>query len=426
MKSSKYNYFIPFMNDRYIIFNGLTKRFFIIDDEYLDMYKNVISNPDDYCTKFPQLHEKLSINGFIVSNKTDEVSIIESIFNKIIRKPHYTLMILPTYSCNFSCWYCVQHHVNESMDNDVVDRIKMHIETYLTENNISSFEIAWFGGEPLLHPEIINNIASFAKDVCEKRQITFHNTITTNGYLITEELLEMMKKYNFTSYQITIDGAREQHNKVRKSNNELSFDVILENIIRILDCFEDIHVVLRFNYTTENIADTKMVEDINKCISENYRPRIEILMRKVWQVDEHLIDSNAVASIREAFIRSGYKMDNAIDIGSFQSCYTENIHFNTIFHNGRVDKCSNIKLDKAKGYLDNEGRIKLETGSTFIPHNIFSIKSPCKKCKYLPVCMGPCPVEREKSNNIQCLYKDKETKKTYIEKMVINYCNSHL
>lgn len=74
-----------------------------------------------------------------------------------------------------------------------------------------------FGGEPLLHFKeevypLLRSIQDFALEVGKK---TYFNFIT-NGVCITDDTIPLFEKLN-ASFQITIDGYREKHNKIKRA-----------------------------------------------------------------------------------------------------------------------------------------------------------------------------------------------------------------
>ena len=420
MKPSRYNYYVPYKKDNAIIFfNGISKSIFSIPENEFKIFHDVVSHPDTFKETYPHFWNTVSNLGFIVDEDKDEIAFIEQEFNKKINTPKCTLKIFPTYQCNFSCWYCVQHHTNEFMSKDVIEKIKKYIEIYTIENEIEELKLSWFGGEPLLFfDECVFDISLFAMNFCKKNNIKFSNGITTNGYLITEDMLHKMKEINIDFFQITIDGCREQHDQVRNHSGLSSFDTILNNIVKILDVMPDARVMLRFNYTNNNINASKIIEEVNSCIPLEYREKIVSLLRRVWQVKEEIINSKSLEDIHTSFLENSYKSANPEVSKLYESCYAEDIHFNTIFPDGSVDKCGNIARENTRGKLNSNGEIVWNSPLHHYEKNIFTEnkKYPCTKCKYLPLCMGPCPARRDKGypNNVfKCKFNN--PKKTFEE-----------
>ena len=99
-----------------------------------------------------------------------------------------------------------------------------------------------------------------AVDACNQDGKQFHLSFTTNGTMLTSERIAAIERHLqrikgywvVPSFQITIDGNEEYHNRVRKNAaGNGSYDVIMANIKVALAHGFDIFV--RFNTTNENI-----------------------------------------------------------------------------------------------------------------------------------------------------------------------------
>lgn len=74
--------------------------------------------------------------------------------------------------------------------------------------------------------------------------------MTSNGALLDKDTIVSLKFCHINHFQITLDGGRESHNKVKRDNgNKSSFDLILTNIKQLLEFNESASVTLRFNYS---------------------------------------------------------------------------------------------------------------------------------------------------------------------------------
>ncbi len=52
----------------------------------------------------------------------------------------------------------------------------------------------------------------------QEQQLNFNISFTTNGYLIKQEFIDYFKERAISpGFQITLDGYREEHDKVRPS-----------------------------------------------------------------------------------------------------------------------------------------------------------------------------------------------------------------
>ena len=52
-------------------------------------------------------------------------------------------------------------------------------------------------------------------------------------------------------FQITLDGNKSTHNKVRNQNGRPSFDKIIDNITLICKYIPNVSIILRINYTND-------------------------------------------------------------------------------------------------------------------------------------------------------------------------------
>ena len=81
--------------------------------------------------------------------------------------------------------------------------------------------IAFFGGEPLLHKDLIKDTVSYARKASEGTDARFYFKITTNGLLLEEEFIKFCKKENIF-VAVSLDGIPEAHNahRIDKSGGE--------------------------------------------------------------------------------------------------------------------------------------------------------------------------------------------------------------
>lgn len=406
-----------------IIFNGISRNYIVVSSRFLGQYIQILECPDRFVSiaEFIPFVKKLSCGGFIVDDNTDELTHIRQAYEKEKKEKVYSLLIMSTYACNFRCWYCVQHHQDMEINDEVACRMKKHISRYLIENDIKYFDLSWFGGEPILNMDAIEDVSSFALNFCDKNQIEFNCGITTNGSLLTESIVKKMRELRFKDFQITIDGGKEYHNKTKKNALiDNSFDLILHNVVLIVQNLPEAKVTLRINYTHNNITSEfpKQVDSIAHVIKD----KIALLFRLVWQEREIYHSDEHVNSIIEDFRRMGYYVEHDFNDPSVLSCYVEKEHFLSIFPNGAVDNCNNKPLIEARGYINDDGVIVWNKKPSEKSNNIFETKSDCIKCKYLPICMGPCPAARENVENdgfIRCNVKDRDN---FFKRHVVQFC----
>lgn len=191
-------------------------------------------------------------NGMIVDDEVDEYSALREKWFAAAQSDNFMLIINPTLQCNFRCWYCYENHEGHTtMNDDTLQRVLKAIDRLIySHTNVS---IGFFGGEPLLRYDtivkpIIEHSTEYAGHL--NKEITF--SFTTNGYLLDDEQAEFFKNHNVQSFQITLDGGKKFHDKVRYSGQRGSYDKIIKNIEILLS--QQLPVLLRLNVTKDNIA----------------------------------------------------------------------------------------------------------------------------------------------------------------------------
>lgn len=420
MKAIKYIYIVPFVNDKTIFFNGISKKFFIVENEKVPFYSSVLKNPLKYL-KFENIIGSLKKTGFLVDKDVDELELLRQKRKSYINSLEYKTTIIPTFDCNYNCWYCIQKHQRTLISKEKLELIKKHITSYLIENEIKSYVLSWFGGEPLMQPHIIEELSFFLFNFCKEHNIEFSSGITTNGSLLSHDIIERLKKVNVNYYQIAIDGDLIEHDKIKKDYiHDSSFKLIIGNIVDLLQTNENANLRLRFNYTPKTLSGNRLVEDLNDIIPVNLRNRVTVDLQKVWQIKEELISLNDLVQLQKKLTKSGYFL--AVE-HVFSMCYVEKEHYNMIYYNGCVEKCDNRTMDKLRGYIDETGHIVWNEQPLFPSVDVLADENCCSKCEYYPLCYCGCPVLREERiqdvGHIVCGYNYDYN---IFEHRILDYC----
>jgi uncharacterized protein len=148
------------------------------------------------------------------------------------RRANLSSMVLEiTQNCNFRCSYCMygdnysnkRKHSKISMKKDVaLQAIKYFLDNCGSENPIITF----FGGEPFLFPNLIEECMEYARGINPDTKFT----ITTNGYLLKPPHFDFIRKFQ-VRVSISFDGPKAIHNSHRiLSGGGETFDTIMKNI----------------------------------------------------------------------------------------------------------------------------------------------------------------------------------------------------
>ena len=115
MKTNKYVYIVPLDEKFFVIFNGINKKFLIVHNDFLNSYALIINKPDNYMNTHSNLINKLMKLGFINDNDFNEHEFLKINREQYINALEYKTSIIPTFDCNYNCWYCIQKHETVNM-----------------------------------------------------------------------------------------------------------------------------------------------------------------------------------------------------------------------------------------------------------------------------------------------------------------------
>ncbi|QCD36551.1 radical SAM protein [Muribaculum gordoncarteri] len=402
MKPSHYNYILSKDSKSYW-YNGVSHKFFTLPIELGNKIKPLICNPEILKESAPSFYQKLVDNEFIIDDNVDEIEVIRKRNLETIHSKDYFLVILPTLNCNYKCWYCIQNHIPSMMSQETITRVKKHIDYMIDERNITSLHIEWFGGEPFMYfKQVIAPISEYAIEKCDKAKIPFLNSATTNGYFLSSDKIKDLKRLKFSGFQITLDGDKGNHDKVKFQNGcDSAFVHTLGNIDKILSALKDMNIVLRINYTHKTLTN-KIVSQINEYISPENRKQLTITPKKVWQES---VDKNfqlSTISILDEFNDYGYNAARMEIVDNFVPCYANREYYNAINYNGGVVKCTacnDLYESNPPGQLQEDGKIEWKNNFDKLYQEKSYENPKCLNCKYLPVCMGICPRDHAKKRN---------------------------
>lgn len=422
MKNSKYNIFFPF-KDYIVGYNSLENDFvFLLPELYAIFEKASNDDVNRLRTIHPNLWNVLENKKFIIPDDTDELKLVKNLVHSIDCDPkQYHLIINPTMDCNFRCWYCYESHMHGSkMDNEIIARIKKHLSLKLQSEQIKNLAISWFGGEPLLYfKQVILPILEFSHDLTSRKGVNFNSNFTSNGFLLNKYMIEEFNRLNVNSIQITLDGDRERHNKVRNNGKGSgSYDTILRNIKTCLT--HRIYVSCRINISKDTLPGIYNIINDFKDLKSAERQYIDFSFNKVWQEKMNLNDE--FMKLIERFQLLGFNTKyNMFNDTVRNSCYADKENQATINYNGDVYKCTarDFAPSIREGFLDKDGNIYWNNRYYERMDAKFKNK-PCLLCKILPICNGSCSQKALESKGIDyCIHN-------YSEKMKIDIIKNKL
>lgn len=430
MKYSQFNSIIPYEN-KFALYNAFEKKVIFLDPKLKNVLIYEIQNGiDNLKSLHPSFYEYLSENHFLVKEDIDEIEEIKKFVYTIDEnKKKYDLTINPTLNCNFKCWYCYETHIKHSkMNADIVSRVKKLMRKIFQNKELEEFNLSFFGGEPLLYFEksiipIIEELILITK----KNNKQFAIGFTSNGYLINDSFINYFNdKQLKPHFQITLDGYRENHDKVRFVNpTKGSYSTIINNIKKLVE--NEMFVRVRINFTDENIEDAyKVADDLSTIGKEIANKYLLIDFHRVWQNNKldniDIVVERNVEIMRNRGLNvksSSYCTDTVRG-----SCYADKRNSAVINYNGDVFKCTarDFKTGNREGFLTEEGNIVWENDALERRMKAKFNNRPCLTCRLLPLCNGSCSQQALENSGIRdfCIYSFNENEKDKVIKAMVD------
>lgn len=164
------------------------------------------------------------------------------------------LIILPTEKCNFRCTYCYEDFEIGKMSRETVSAIKKHIQVRVEQKGVEHLVLSWFGGEPLLASDIVEEISEFSMALLQAGELkSLKGDVTTNAYLLTPQKLTRLVSLKQSEFQVSLDGYGEGHDRTRKYiSGKGTFEVIWRNLLAARESSLDFKMTMRCHLTDSN------------------------------------------------------------------------------------------------------------------------------------------------------------------------------
>lgn len=354
--------------------------------------------------KIPSNFQELINNDFLIEKATDEKKEFLKELDKCMKNnKHFTVHILPTTACNFNCPYCYQSGIERDffLNDEILKKTIKYIKGYLKGKDINEATLVIHGGEPTVNWSSVVKLLPMMDKIFKERNIKYRTQIVSNGYNLTPEKADLLSKYNWQRFQVTVDGPPESHNKRRVlRNGGETFDRIIDNIRYVIDNKKIEKVSLRINYDKGNIDK---IPEFLEYIARNFdRDRIILSLGFISKtvddtdankyVSEYGIKKSEMTKyylpLFKKAVELGFKMSNLFMFTGMCTSKLDNAL--VISSNGDIFKClSGVGRDEfVEGKVDSE---RYDLPNYLYPE----LYEQCldKGCPYLPLCHTGCRFE---------------------------------
>ena len=121
------------------------------------------------------------------------------------------------HTCNLNCSYCFASQGKYHGERAVMSfEVGKQALDFLIANsgNRRNLEVDFFGGEPLVNFRVVKDLVAYARSIEKEHGKNFRFTLTTNGLLIDEDVIEFCNK-ECHNVVLSLDGRKEIHDRFR-------------------------------------------------------------------------------------------------------------------------------------------------------------------------------------------------------------------
>ncbi len=158
------------------------------------------------------------------------------------------------HDCNLACKYCFaeegEYHGRRALMSLEVGKKALDFLVANSGNRVN-LEVDFFGGE-LMNWQVVKDLVAYGRSLEEPNNKKFRFTLTTNGVLLDDEVMEFANK-EMANIVLSIDGRKEINDRMRPfRGGQGSYDVIVPKFRKVAESRGQERYYVRGTFTRNN------------------------------------------------------------------------------------------------------------------------------------------------------------------------------
>ncbi len=160
------------------------------------------------------------------------------------------------HDCNLACKYCFaeegEYHGGRALMSLEVGKKALDFLVKNSGNRVN-LEVDFFGGEPTLNWQVVKDLVAYGRSLEEPFHKKFRFTLTTNGILLNDEIMEFANK-EMANIVLSIDGRKEINDLMRPHRGgQGSYDTIVPKFLKVAKSRNQTNYYVRGTFTRNNL-----------------------------------------------------------------------------------------------------------------------------------------------------------------------------
>lgn len=368
---------------------------FLIDNRFIQ--KNTAVLNDSILQKFGVTKEEYesTLADLYDLTKNIEINDIGNNVKENMLSAPLRVFLDYTYECNMRCKHCFTSSGNKKNAELSLNEKKKIINQMV---DMGSYRISLAGGEPLTSKDFFTFV-EYARN--KEIDVSF----TTNGTLITKDVIDQLNNLQIRTVTVSLDGANEEDNDIIRGKG--SFNKVLKNLGLLSEFYEG-SVALRMTMMKHNIGKA---DDFIRLAEKYGCKKVKFnAMRLTGRAEDNLefllSPSEYVDFVHRMELRNNLGVHNKVKmvlpLNPFQKDtydYIEELGFGcvagkdcmSISPEGFVRPCSQLDFSYSDGNCKTSSLMDIwENGAVFNSYRFLEGNSECKNCEVYDKCRGGC------------------------------------